>query len=403
MDLSEWTLFQDLKRLAPDLPPGDRSDRLGAYARVVAPLNARGLLASVDGSGLPWRLARSEVDFEQHALLTFHFEATVPASGRLRLRDTNYVSSYGTSRLALGVSPGTVVAGYEGPTELAEVAEVPIWAMSDDQEEATRGVEVVYGPSGGGELPAEDPARSGHPTPITEPVPPASDEPGAEADRLTALFFESSGRSTPLLLLAALVLGAAHAIQPGHGKTAVVGVSIQGRRPLGRGLILAGTAAVSHFSVAVALAVGAVVLAPSGFDRIDSAATRGVGLVLGLVGAWRVGASLGGATPGEPGSGRRIGSSRDAILAGLALGAIPCWDAVLLLALAWVAGQPGLGVALLLAFSLGASATLLGVALLAGLFRTAARRLADSPTLERSLGTLGGLLLAGIGAFLFLG
>jgi ABC-type nickel/cobalt efflux system permease component RcnA len=70
--------------------------------------------------------------------------------------------------------------------------------------------------------------------------------------------------------------------------------------------------------------------------------------------------------------------------------------------LAWVSGQPTLGVALLIAFSVGASATLLGVALLAGLFRSIARSLNSSPMLERSLGLLGGLLLAGIGGYLFL-
>jgi ABC-type nickel/cobalt efflux system permease component RcnA len=206
----------------------------------------------------------------------------------------------------------------------------------------------------------------------------------------------------PLLLLAALVIGAAHAVQPGHGKTLVVGASIQGPRPIGRGLLLAGTAATSHFAVAVGLAVLAVVLVPKGFDRIDSAISRGIGLLLGVVGAWRIGVSLNASTIRGRNSGRPVESSRDAILTGLAIGAIPCWDAVLLLALAWVSGQPTLGVALLIAFSVGASATLLGVALLAGLFRSIARSLNSSPMLERSLGLLGGLLLAGIGGYLFL-
>jgi ABC-type nickel/cobalt efflux system permease component RcnA len=404
VSLSEWTLFQDLKRLAPELPPGDRNDRIEGYARIIAPLNARGLLASVDGSDLVWTVERFEVDFEQHALLTFHFVTDIPKSGRLIVRDTNYVSSYGTSRLAMSVSPETRSTGDHIPPELVEVPEVPLWAMTDEQEERTRRVDVVYFPSGD-----EHPELETRPIKAEEEVPkertsePISRNRQGDSDRLTGLFLGHSERSMPLLLLAALVIGAAHAVQPGHGKTLVVGASIQGTRPIGRGLLLAGTAALSHFAVAVALAVLAVVLVPKGFDRIDSAITRGIGLLLGIVGAWRIGVSMNATTLRERGSGRPLTSSRDAILSGMAIGAIPCWDAVLLLALAWVTGQPTLGVALLVAFSVGASATLLSVAVLAGLFRSIARRLTASPILERSLGMLGGLLLAGIGGYLFLG
>ncbi|RUL88501.1 hypothetical protein [Tautonia sociabilis] len=399
--LSEWTLFQDLKRLAPDRSAGAPIDLLEGYAELVAPLNAKGLLVEVQGVELPLRVGRVEVEVEQHPRLTFHFEADVPSRGRLRIRDTNYLSSFGTGRLAFRVAPGIVQEGFDGAEDLEDVPEIPSWALSDEEQERTRQVEVDYRPTDR-DKPIETIQTPSVPdSPSSNSASPTASSPSG--DRLTRLFWDPAERTTPFLLLAAMLLGAAHAVQPGHGKTAIVGASLPGRHPIGRGLLLAGSAAVSHVTVAVLLAIVAVVLVPAAFDRIDAVLTRAIGLVLGIVGAWRIGRALDGSASSPEGPGLRVETTRDAILSGLAIGAIPCWDAVLLLALAWAAGQAAFGVLLVVSFSVGASATLLGVALASGAFRTAARRLASSSRMERSMGMVGGLLLAGIGAFLFLG
>ncbi len=198
----------------------------------------------------------------------------------------------------------------------------------------------------------------------------------------------------------AFMLGVAHAIQPGHGKSVVVGSSLQGTRPVRRSLLLAGSAAGTHLLVAVVLASGLIALMPPGVDRVDTSITRVVGLILAIIGSWRIGSSLNGLPGEEPGSALPVASSRDALLTGVALGAIPCWDAVLLLAIAWVVGQLMLGLFLLVAFSLGTSATLLGIALAAGWLRGMTLRVARSDRIERGIGLLGGLLLVGIGMFL---
>ncbi|MEW4567944.1 hypothetical protein AB1L88_08765 [Tautonia sp. JC769] len=400
---TEWTLYQDLKRLAPEQVGNAPIDRVEGYARIIAPLNARGLLARVDGSELPWAVDDVIVAFEDHVLLRFVFRAAIPEQGTLHLLDSNYSSSYGISRLALRHAATTRVEGYDGPAELDEVEEVPLFLLSDEEEQQTREVTVDYqrlatpdarlasAPSETPDAPA-DPLGKGTDRP---------DKASAEPHRLTRLFWESSDSARPLLLLAAVLLGAAHTVQPGHGKTVVVGASLQGDHPIRHGLLLAGSAAGAHLVLAVLLAVTAVLVLPSELGRLDAPLTRAIGLVLAILGSWRVGTMLTGLPRPGDAPGTSIPSAREAILTGLAIGAIPCWDAVLLLAMAWVAGKSLLGVALLLAFSLGASATLLGVALCAGWFRSLTHRVRGSAILERCLGAAGGLLLAGVGVSMF--
>ena len=399
VSLTEWTLYQDLKRLAPELAPGERFDRIERYARYVAPLNARGLLASVDGNEISWQVAEPEVDLQEHPRLRFHFHSSIPLCGNLRLQETNYSSSYGTSRLALQTSPTTWMSGYEGPTDLAEVPELPIWALSDEEERRTRELAIDYRAeiSQASRLTSQAPSVSKS----TSTRSPANEQTPPWNKRLTQLFWDSSGRASPLVFVIAFVLGVVHAFQPGHGKSVVIGASIQGPRTLGRGLLLAGTAAIIHLVVATSLALVAVIFVPLGFEQIHSGLTRSVGLSLAIMGAWRMGTTCNTIPSGSEPERRQFCSSRDAILAGAAIGAIPCWDAVMLLAIAWVAGKAMMGITLLLAFSLGASATILGVALTAGLFRGLALGLGQSPLIDRSLGAVGGLMLAGIGAFLF--
>lgn len=399
ISLTEWTLYQDLKRLSPELDAAPGTDWIGRYAKLIGPLNAKGLIGTVDGIELSWTLDHHEIDFEAHPILRFHFQASIPDQGRLRLIDTNYASSFGTSRLAIRSNPGRQLRNYEGPGELAEVPEVPVWLLSDEEERRTREVTVDF----------EIDRNS-----LDSPHPPSNSDSNAEnrliptpgrhnqENPLTRLFWETPGRASPFLLIMSFILGVAHAIQPGHGKSVVVGSSLQGPRPVRRSLLLAGSAAVTHLLVAVALAIGLIAFMPSGVDRVDTSITRVVGLILASIGAWRVGSNLNGIPANAPGERVPVTSSRDALLAGVSLGAIPCWDAVLLLAIAWVVGQFVLGLMLLVAFSLGTSAMLLSIALAAGWLRGLALRFARSDRIERSIGLLGGLLLAGVGIFLLI-
>src|SRR5437660_4224314 len=55
VSLAELTLVQDLRDLVGSLPGADRQDWFDRYGKVAGPLNARGLLVSVDGRPIPLR------------------------------------------------------------------------------------------------------------------------------------------------------------------------------------------------------------------------------------------------------------------------------------------------------------------------------------------------------------
>src|SRR5262249_6709127 len=99
---------------------------------------------SVDGAPVMMAAAGYRLAVEEHPRYTFRFTAAIPAAGFLAIRDTNYVSSEGTSRLALRGRGGVVIDGYEGPPDVDRVPIRPIWDLSDAEERRTKQVEVRY-------------------------------------------------------------------------------------------------------------------------------------------------------------------------------------------------------------------------------------------------------------------
>ena len=83
VSLSELTLTRDLRDLIGALPGGDRRDWFDRYGQETGPLNAKGLLVSVDGRPLPLHARGFDLAIEEHPRYTFHFEAVIPPRGRL--------------------------------------------------------------------------------------------------------------------------------------------------------------------------------------------------------------------------------------------------------------------------------------------------------------------------------
>ncbi len=106
VSLTELTLTQDLRSLVGPRPGAERSEWLALYGEVTGPLNAKGFLVSVDGAPVALASAGYRLAVEEHPRYTFHLEARIPAAGRLAIRDTNFVSSEGTSRLAIRARGG---------------------------------------------------------------------------------------------------------------------------------------------------------------------------------------------------------------------------------------------------------------------------------------------------------
>jgi ABC-type nickel/cobalt efflux system permease component RcnA len=385
--LAELTLVRDYRDLFGPLPDSDRRELFEDYGRRIGPLDARGLLVTFDDRPISLTYTGHDLAIEEHPLYTFHFMAPLPTTGRLVLRDTNYASSEGTSRLALRADR-VRTTGYDGPADVATVPIRPVWQLDDDEERRTKEVEVTLG--SGDEAGPVASSRG--------EAPPRPDAP--RRDRLSNLLEGTRRRSLVAMVAAALLLGAAHAVQPGHGKTLVAAATL-GTGGRWRGVLLAAIVTLAHIGSVLLLALALGLTRSLRYRSLDATLAAAAGFTIAAVGAWRLGRHLAGfgehhgAVTDNP-------SNRSLVGLGLAGGLVPCWDAILLVLLAEAVGRLGLGLALLAAFSAGMGGVLVLVGLAAGNLR---RRLAgstDARRWERRLGLFSGGLLTVIGlAMLF--
>jgi ABC-type nickel/cobalt efflux system permease component RcnA len=358
VSLAELTLTQELRSLIGSLPGTDRQAWLHAYGRETGPLNAKGLLVSVEDQATELHVDEFDLVVEEHPRYTFHFSAPLPRSGRLAVHDTNFATSEGTSRLAVR-GRNVQIRGDDLPGDVNQIAAEPLWRLSNEQERRTREFGVEF-------------EAATNPGEITRPAPgPAGNTmPRARgANALTRLLDRDPGGSKALLLLAALLLGSAHALQPGHGKALVTATVVTGQGDWFQGALLAIVSTLTHTgSVAI---VAAVIWAAGSveFYAIDTVLARSAGFVIAGLGAWRLGRLMGGHSEhvdldksrgDEPSVALRL-SGRSVVSLGIAAGLVPCWEAVGLMVLAAAIGRLGLGLVLVLAFSLGAGTVLVGV------------------------------------------
>lgn len=399
VSLAELTLAQDLRALVGPLPGGDRETLFDRYGREVGPLNAKGLLAWVDGVAIPLGFDGFDLAVEEHPRYTFHFSAPLPGRGRLLIRDTNYVSSGGTSRLAIRGGDGAEVAGDDLPGNVAEIPDRPTWQLSVDEERRTKEVEVAFA------APAEGPAVGSR----VEPEPPARPEPRPSArtpkpwgrDRLAGLLDRPSGGTRLGLWLLALALGSAHAIQPGHGKTLVAATAAGERGGPWQGVLLALITTTAHTGSVLVVTAALWATRATRYAAINATLAAAAGFIIAAIGLWRLGRHLAGfgEHDGEDHEPQGLGV-RSLLGLGLAGGLVPCWDAVILIIVAGALGRLPLGLLLLSGFSLGMACVLVLVGLAAG----RARRLVAARDVEgrweRRLGIVGGAVLAGIGLYL---
>jgi nickel/cobalt exporter len=387
VSLAELTLIQDLRQLSGEVSGGDRRAWFEQYGKVTGPLNAKGFLVVVDGEEVEARFVGFDLTVEGHPRFTFHFEADVPEAGRLLLNDTNYLASEGTSRLALKPVEGVEVRGDALPVDVSRIEIKPIWQLNDAEERRTRRLTVDYSRSTG-------PSVS---QPISEPV--TQSLPTVPSNGLSQLLDRAAGQAWPALLFAALVIGAAHAIQPGHGKTVVAASSIgQGSGPF-RGALLGLATATVHMASVALIALALWVTRSRASGEIHLALARLAGFVIAAIGLWRFGRHLAGFGEHEHqvDLNAKDNPSRRLIPLALAGGIVPCWDAVALVLLCEALGRLPLGLALLGAFSLGMAGVLVLVGLAAGRFRASVDRVDPEKRWEGRLGLLGGLVLAAIG------
>jgi nickel/cobalt exporter len=393
VSLAELTLVQDLRALIGTLPGADRHEWFDRYGQVSGPLNAKGLRIAVDGNPLALRTKGFELVVEDHPRYTFHFAASLPSDGRLTIRDTNYEAGEGSSRLGIQGFDGIKIVGDDLPGDVSLIPIQPIWKMTTAEERRTRQVDVRFdskGPAGASTVPA---AAQG----LT------SSQPLPSAQGLSRLL-DRSGVSVFGLCLIAFSLGAAHAIQPGHGKTLVAAASIGGTGEWRRGIILALTITFAHIGGVMAVALGLWTTRSSRYPDINRVLAQGAGFLIAAIGLWRLGRHLGG--HGEHADDQEIRQSdlgrRSLFGLGLAGGIVPCWDAVVLILLAEAVGRLTLGLILLAAFSLGMAAVLVTVGVTAAHFRRLIERRDGEQRWLQRLGIASALAITLIGIFLMI-
>ena len=411
VSLAELTLTQELRELIDGpLPGGDREGWFALYGRTVGPLDAKGLIASVDGIPIELLFRRFDLTIEGHPRYTFHLDAPLPPRGRLKLQDSNYVAAEGTSRLAIRGDDGVTVRGDGLPGDVQAIPIRPVWQLSDSEERRTKQVEVEFGAA-----PRPETGGATAPKPIA-PVRPSRPAAGS----LPGLLGRGAGLSMGWLGLIAFGLGAAHAVQPGHGKTLVAATVIGRRGGVIRGVVLAMIVTTVHVGGVLAVAAGLWLTRSSRYAEIDRVLARSAGFAIAAVGLWRLGRHWAGYGEHEDDGAPAGADDRGLIGLGIAGGLVPCWDAVLLIVLAEALGRLGLGIALLTVFSLGMATVLILVGLLVGWVRSRLSRppAAVEPTVysfvhlelprlarldwERWLGIASGLALAAIGSALLL-
>ncbi len=407
VSLTELTLTQDLRSLIGNLPGADRAQWLARYAEVTGPQNAKGLLVSVNSRAEELVYRGHDLVVEEHPRYTFHFEAAIPDGGRLTVRDTNYTSSEGTSRLAIRGRDGLIIEGDDRPAEVDQIQIRPVWQLSNEDERRTKEATVRFRrPSTSENL--RPGSEVSQPIPVTDAAnrdQPASIRSNAESNRpsrISELLDKRTGLSSAFIALIALCLGAAHAVQPGHGKTLVTAVALSPDARWYQAMLLGFSATLAHLGSVLLVALALWYTGATAVGTVHRGLSQVAGFAIAAAGFWRVGRHLGGYAEHALDDFRRVRMSSLGIVGlGLANGLVPCWDAVGLLVLAASLGRLATGVNLVIAFSLGMAMVLAAVAWVAWTMKSATFGWDRSPIWQHRLGLVSGLMLAAIGLYLF--
>ena len=406
VSLGELTAIQDLRRLSGPISGLDRSQLLERYGAVLAPLNARGIVVELNKKPLALVVERHEVFPDQHPRYLFRFSCALPSSGRLKILDQNYLSSEGISRLAVHPSAEILMKGYAGPELVEQASSDPVWMLDDEQERARHEAAFEFETrETTGEATSSSVSPAGFETEKSSQDSEFTLTLSGLTQRISQLLGPEQGWARLRVFFLSVFLGAAHAFQPGHGKTLVAFSSVASRRQWA-GLVLALSTTITHMASVFAITIFLWATGTTRYASIQAALIHTTGFCLAAIGMFRVGQAIGGpAVSNRPvlttaSSGSQ--SYRSLALLGLLNGIVPCWDAVFLVLLAGLADRLLWGIMLLAGFSLGMAIVLVGVGLSSSWAR---ERLADkfqTLRVDRLLSLGAGLALLMLGGYFWL-
>jgi nickel/cobalt transporter (NicO) family protein len=452
VDLAEIPAFQARKTLDADRDGRVAAAEATSWRDRECPRLAAGLRATVDGRPVPLAVTGSALAFPEGVggLATLRLECALagplppgPSSGRsLTYTDGNQEGRVGWREItAVGDRATLDAADVPGGSASARLSRYPEDQLASplDQRAATLRFHLGGPPAPQATGPALSPA--GPAASAADPAPsaagPAGENPASRCeaprrgsvadrelgcsalstpptppavrggvDRATAAFTALVGERSRapgfvgVALLLAMVLGAAHALAPGHGKTVMAAYLVGLRGTLRQAATIGATVTLTHTAGVLALGLVLSTTGAVASERVYPWLGLGSGLLLAAVG-------LGLLVRARPGHhshphphdhtghhhhhGERPLGRRGLVALGLAGGLVPSPSAVVVLLGGIALGRAWLGVALVLAYGVGMAATLTGVGLLLAHLRT---------RMDRRLHLPAGSLLARLGRLL---
>lgn len=198
-------------------------------------------------------------------------------------------------------------------------------------------------------------------------------------------------------LVSAFLLGAAHALTPGHGKTIVAAYLVGSRGRVMDAVLLGSVVTLTHTASVFALGLATLYASQSvSLDRIYPVLATLSGALVAGIGAWLLATRWRGTftashhhphdhTHSHPHH-HHESSGRGGLLSlGISGGLVPCPEALVVLMISISLRRLGLGLALLVVFSLGLAAVLIAIGVAMVMAAPAVRRIAGENRLTRAL------------------
>jgi ABC-type nickel/cobalt efflux system permease component RcnA len=384
--LDSRTQATDLFALRDQLPKPPALDEVNkVYAELYGPRIAAGLVGNLDGHALTFSVASHQLKIEDHLRYLFVLQAPLKVNAdkpthSLQVIDSNFAVEPGVFLLGLR-SEGPVVlkqSSVAGDPQRARPVNMSEYAQAQNQQLRTADATFVM------------PAALGLPGPQTPAQSAAAaDEKPSFWEVVKSLDLRrlvDSDVGLAMLLLLAFVFGAAHALQPGHGKTLVAAYLVGENGTIAHAFFLGLVTTLTHTSSAILIALVIPLFYPDMDTEIAFALELGCGLLIVVMAFWLLMRRLAGQAdhvhlfgghhhhhhdghehhhlpPGEKVSLWAL------ITLGIAGGIVPCVDALALLTLTFVTKQIWLGLPMILAFSLGLASVLVAVGVMVVKFK----------------------------------
>ena len=423
IDMAEIPTFQEIQDTGLVAEVGHPS--VAPWLTRMADTLQRGLRLEVGGRRLPLAVTATEIIFPPGAgdlptlklgvVYRAALDRDVAGAEELRYADENFPDRAGWKEIVVRGRAGVTIVASTAPAtdRSAALADYPVDLLNSPPQDLE--ARVTFTRDTTAAAPTRDaPLGAAPPAPATAeaPAPPVGLQPNRQPPASTA-FAELMTRREPgprlvaMALLVAVMLGALHALEPGHGKTVVAAYLVGSRGTVRHALILGLVVTASH-TAGVYLLGGVTFYASQHVvpERLYPWLSLGSGLTIAVLGAALFLRRYAGAEnahghhhgdnhhPHEHSHDHAHGhdhhhepvSLRALTALGISGGIIPCPAALVVLLSALSMRRVGFGLVLIVAFSVGLAAVLVAIGILmvsAGRLMSRVRE--DGPWIRRWL------------------